>query len=332
MEKISVIIPNWNGKRFLQGCFDSLAAQTYRDFAVYLVDNGSADDSLAFIKANYPDIITIALPENVGFSAGINAGIKQSKGELVAALNNDTEADPHWLAEIVKAMDAHPEIGFCASLLLDFKNRTIIDSFGDNYSLIGLSGKVGLGEDCRKLAQEPLEIFSACAAASVYRRSMLGQIGWFDEDFFCYMEDVDLGIRAQLAGYRCLAIPSAKVYHIGSASTGGDMSEFSLNMTAKNIINILVKDIPWQLQFLMLPLVFASQIWLISESLLTNRRPKFKKHLAAYWLGIGQGLKMMPVMLKKRKTVQATRKVSVWQFTKAIYQSRAQNLAFRHLP
>ena len=329
MEKVSVIIPNWNGLRFLQVCFDSLAAQTYQDFAVYLVDNGSADDSLAYIKSHYPDINIIALPENYGFSAAINAGINGSKGELVAALNNDTASDPKWLEEIVKVMDSRPDIGFCASLLLDFKDRTVIDSFGDNYSLIGLSGKVASGKDYRVAGDEPTEVFSAGAAASVYRRSMLDKIGYFDEDFFCYMEDVDISIRAQLAGYRCLAIPTAKVFHIGSASTGGDMSAFSLNMTAKNLICVLIKDMPLLLLLVMLPLSLAAQVWLVLESLLTDRRPKFKKNLSAYFKGVNQGLRLVPKMFHKRKQVQATRTISALQLAKLIYQSRAQNLAFR---
>ncbi|MBK8816882.1 MAG: glycosyltransferase family 2 protein [Methylococcaceae bacterium] len=329
MEKVSVIIPNWNGQRFLQVCFDSLAAQTYKDFAVYLVDNGSADDSLSYVKLNYPDINIIALPENFGFSAAINAGINGSKGELVAALNNDTASDPKWLEEIVNVMDSRADIGFCASLLLDFNDRTIIDSFGDNYSLIGLSGKIATREDFRVVGDEPTEVFSACAAASVYRRSMLDKIGHFDEDFFCYMEDVDIGIRAQLVGYRCLAIPAAKVYHIGSASTGGDMSAFSLSMTAKNLICVLIKDMPLLLLLVMLPLSLAAQALLVLESLLTDRRPKFKKNLSAYFNGLGQGLRLLPLMLQKRKQIQATRTVSVVQLAKLIYQSRAQNLAFR---
>lgn len=329
MEKISVIIPNWNGQKFLRVCFDSLAAQTYRDFSVYLVDNGSVDDSIAFVKGNYPEINVIALSENFGFSAAINAGINGSKGELIAALNNDTATDPKWLEEIVKVMDSRTDIGFCASLLLDFKDHTIIDSFGDNYSLIGLSGKIATGENAQVVGSEPVEVFSACAAASVYRRSMLDDIGGFDENFFCYMEDVDIGIRAQLAGYRCLAIPTAKVFHIGSASTGGDMSAFSLNMTAKNLICVLLKDMPWPLLLFMLPVAVAAQSWLVLESVFTNNRPKFKKHLASYFKGIQEGLRLAPIMWQKRKAIQSKRTISSFRLAKLIYQSRAQNLAFR---
>ena len=150
MEKIAVIIPNWNGQRFLKTCLDSLRAQHYRDFAVYLVDNGSSDDSLKFVREHYPEVTLIALPQNLGFSAAINAGIRASTGELVAALNNDTETDPAWLEELVKVMDSRPDMHFCASLVLDFKERHIIDSYGDYYSFIGKSGKVGEGKNSKK--------------------------------------------------------------------------------------------------------------------------------------------------------------------------------------
>ena len=332
MEKVSVIIPNWNGQRFLKTCLDSLRMQNYRHFTIYLVDNGSTDDSLQFVRDHYPEVKLIALPQNLGFSAAINAGIRQSSGELVVALNNDTETDSVWLHELIKIMDVRSDIDFCASLVLDFKARHIIDSFGDNYSFIGISGKIGEGKDSRNLDPEPMEIFSACAAASLYRRSMLDQIGLFDEDFFCYMEDIDLGIRAQLAGFRGLAIPTARVYHIGSATTGGDMSPFSLSMTAKNIVNILLKDIPWPLLILMLPLSLGAQLWLVLESLFTSRRPKFRKNIKAYFQGLAQGIKLAPVMLHKRRSVQRARKLSVVKFAMKIYQSRVQYLGFRRLP
>jgi hypothetical protein len=329
MERVAVIIPNWNGKRFLVPCLASLRAQTFTDFAVYVVDNGSTDGSVDLVRSQFPEVRVVGLPGNQGFSAAINAGIANSRGEYVAALNNDTEADPRWLEELVTILDARPEIGFCASKVLDYSDRGVIDSFGDGYRRTGVAFKFGeLERDSGQFA-EPLDVFSACAAASIYRRSMLADIGTFDEDFFCYLEDVDLGIRAQLAGYRCLAVPSARVFHIGSASTGGDMSEFSLRMTAKNIVNILLKDIPGPLLLQMIPLVVAGQTVMILESLLTNRRPKLRKHLRGYLQGLVAALRQAPAMLRKRPSVQKCRRITVSQFADLVARSEAQKRASR---
>ena len=142
-ERVAVIIPNWNGARFLPDCLESLRRQTYTDFAVYVVDNGSHDASVPLLRERYPEFRVVELPENRGFSAAMNAGIAASRGDYVAALNNDTEAHPRWLEALMQVIDADPDIGFCASKLLDFRLRDMIDSFGDDYSITGFGVKLG---------------------------------------------------------------------------------------------------------------------------------------------------------------------------------------------
>lgn len=329
MERVSVIIANWNRKELLKPCLDSLYRQTFKDFAIYVVDNGSTDGSVELLRRSYSDVRLIEFPENRGFSVAKNAAIEASSGEFVASLDNDTEADPHWLEELVRILDARPDIGFCASMVLDYYDRSIIDSIGDGYGYIGISFKIGSEERDTGQFTEPFEVLGASACASIYRRSMLQDVGTFDEDFFAYMEDVDISIRARLAGYRCLAVPSAKVYHIGHATTGGTTSEFSLEMTSKNIYNILIKDIPATLLFPMLPLAVGAQIYLLIVVLATGRHAGIRKSLRGYFRGLGALWRDAPKMWKKRSEVQRLRRISVKEFFALMRLAESQKKAYR---
>lgn len=323
-ERVSVVIPNWNGARFLIPCLESLRRQSFRDFVTYVVDNGSVDGSRELLARDFPEVRVLGFEENCGFSTAINAGIKASRGDYVAALNNDTETDPEWLSELVRALDSRPEIGFCASKVLDFRNRDVIDSFGDGYARTGLAFKIGVSQRDDGRFDAPLEVLSACAAASIYRRAMLDDIGAFDEDFFCYMEDVDLGLRARLAGYRCLAVPTARVYHIGSASTGGGPSEFSVRMTTKNCYCVMIKNVPLGLLSLMLPLSVAAQALWVTRALFRTDDTKLRQRLRGYWQGLGAAISHVPAMLRKRRAVQRRRRITPRQFSALIRASEQQ--------
>ena len=326
MERVAVIIPNWNGLRFLDACLLSLRRQDFKDFVTYVVDNGSVDESVEHLITHYPEVRIVRHAENLGFSTAINAGIRASSGQYIAALNNDTEVDPAWLAELVKVLDARPEIGFCASKILDFTDRNVIDSFGDGYGLHGIAFKNGsLAHDDERFSQ-PVEVFSACAAASIYRRSMLNDIGMFDDDFFCYMEDVDLGIRARLAGYRCLAVATARIYHIGSASTGGDMSEFSLRMTAKNFIHVIIKNVPIGALPIFLPAVLLGQIVIVGSAYMGQRKT-MRKNIAGYWRGLTLAMQEQHTMWGKRRAIQAHRRIGSYAFLKLVWLSMRQRRA-----
>ena len=299
-----MIIPNWNGAGFLEPCLGSLRKQTFRDFATVLVDNGSTDGSIRLVSEDFPEVEVVSLKENRGFSVAVNAGIRASDTELVALLNNDTEQEPGWLGALVRAADDHRKAGFFASKLVDFHDRETLDGAGDALRRSGLPYRLGHGEKDRGQYDEPAYVFGACAAAAMYRRSMLGEIGLLDEDFFAYCEDGDLGFRAQLAGYRCLYVPGAVVYHVGSASTGGKRSPTATRLGTRNGLWLLVKNLPAPLVPAFLPFFVLGQL---SRLVVTAVSGVWRAHLE----GLAEGIRLLPLMLRKRREVQGRRKVSV---------------------
>ena len=300
--RVSVVIPNWNTRKFLGPCLRSLREQTFRNFEVILVDSGSEDDSLSYVAGNFPEVQTIALGENRGFSGAVNAGIGASDTELVVLLNNDTEQDPAWLATLVRAAEGHPKAGSFASKLLDFRNRQILDGAGDALRKSGLPYRLGHGELDLGQFDKPVPVFGACAAAAMYRREMLDEIGLFDEDFFAYCEDGDLSFRAQLAGYSCLYVPGAIVYHVGSASTGGKRSPTATRLGTRNSICLLVKNLPSPLVPGILPAFVAGQLSRLVVTTLTGVLP-------AHLRGLAGALRLLPLMLRKRRLIQRRRRI-----------------------
>ncbi|BAF59265.1 MAG: glycosyltransferase family 2 protein [Pelotomaculum sp.] len=296
----SVVIPNWNGRMLLQTCLASLRRQTCRDFEIIVVDNGSSDGSAEMIQACYPEVRLIRLSRNEGFSRAINRGIRAAAGKYIALLNNDTEADPKWLGELIKALEQNPEAGFCASKMLNFFQRNLIDNAGDRLAFYGnITGK---GEIDAGQYDRPRWLFSACAGAAIYRREMLMETGLFDEDFFAYYEDVDLGLRAQLMGYRCLYVPTAVVYHIHQA-TSDRMPARRFLFLQRNIVFVHLKNLPLKLLLKMLPAFLAVHL-LVSLIYLAKTRD-LKTVLSIYL----QLVKNLPATLKKRQAVQKKRKV-----------------------
>jgi GT2 family glycosyltransferase len=320
IERVSIVIPNWNGKKLLPVCLDSLRKQTFRDFVVYVVDNGSKDGSAEFMEASYPEVRVVRNSENLGFAEGMNVGIREAKGEYIVSLNNDHETAPNWLAEIVKQMDKHPQMGSAASALLDFKDRNRIDSLGDGYSWDGRSYKIGSAQVFRPLT-EPFEILCPCAAASVYRSSMLERIGLFDKDFFAYMEDVDLGLRAQLAGYRSICIPTAFVYHMGSATSGGGASAFTIRQTTRNIYRVIIKNVPLVLLPVFIFFALTSQLGLVVLSLVLPQFRWFRIHVRAYFEGLAQAYRDLPGNFAKRRQVAGLKKLGTVAFVRMILAS-----------
>jgi len=180
---ISIIVLNWNGKVYLKECLESLAAQTYKNFEVIFVDNGSIDGSIEYVKNNFPEVKILTLIKNTGFCKGNNEGIKISNGEYVALLNNDTKTDPYWLEELHKAILKYPSVGFYASKIIFYSDREKIDAVGDGYSFCGAGFKRGHFEHKDKYNKEE-KVFGSCAGAAIYKKSMLNDIGLLDEDFF----------------------------------------------------------------------------------------------------------------------------------------------------
>lgn len=211
--KVAVIVPNWNGLAHLPTCLDALANQTFRPTETVLVDNGSTDGSTRLVRQQYPWVTVVELPTNVGFPAAVNTGIRSTTSPCVALLNNDTRPDPSWLDRLVHALESVPQADFAASKLLRFDSPHHIDSAGHGFSLTQCRG-VDLGEGKPStLFSQYAWVFGACAGAAIYRRSLFVDVGLFDEDFFFAYEDVDLDMRAQAAGHRCIYVPDAIAYH-----------------------------------------------------------------------------------------------------------------------
>ncbi len=308
-----MVVPNWNGERFLSSCLGSLREQSFKDFDTILVDNGSKDGSVAFVGSDFPEVRVLTLGENRGFSAAVNAGIRASRAEYVALLNNDTETHPRWLEALMEAVAAYPAAGSFASKLVDFNDRRVLDGAGDVLRRSGLPYRLGHGEPDRGQYDEATFVFGACAGAALYRRSMLDDIGLFDEDFFANCEDGDLSFRAQLAGYRCVYVPESVVYHMGSA-TFGKRSQVATRLGTRNSLCMLVKNLPTPLVPGYLPFVTAGQL---SRLIVTASTSTLGAHLE----GLAGALRLLPLMLRKRREIQKRRRVPIGYIRRLLKES-----------
>ncbi len=245
--RVSVVIVNWNGKHHLGECLGSLRTQTFRDFEIILVDNGSQDGSGEYVREYFPEVRLVALRKNCGFAGGNNAGIRVASGRYLALLNNDTRVDAEWLTNLLKEAETGPsDVGMWASKILSYDNPGIIDNVGLLMYPDGLGRGKGRLEADRGQYDQRSEAFFPSGCAGLYRREMLDEIGLFDEEFFAYADDVDLGLRARLAGWQCLYVPSAKVYHKYSASSSAH-SPFKAFLVERNRIWVLLKYYPIEL-------------------------------------------------------------------------------------
>jgi len=300
---LSVIIPNWNGAAHLPTCLRALRAQTHPQIEVIVVDNGSADGSQALIRTEFPEVQLIALPENRGFTGACNVGLRAARGAFLALLNNDTEADSCWAAEVVACFARHPEAGMVASKMLLFDQRDTFHTAGDFYTLDGRAGNRGVWQrDVGQFEREEY-VFSACGGAAAYRRAMLDQIGLLDEDFFFSMEDIDLAWRAQLADWRCVYAPRAVVYHKLSATGGGATASF---YDGRNALWVIAKNYPIFLWRKHWRRILAAQLATAWQALRAWRGAAARAKLR----GMAAGLIGLPKMLRKRRVVQASRRIS----------------------
>lgn len=300
---VSIILVNWNGAHHLRTCFNALRAQTFRDFESILVDNDSHDPSLEVLASEFPEVRVIALKENRGFAGGSNVGVRAARGEIVVLLNNDTEVEPCWLEEVVAAFGRHPEAGSVASKMKLFDQRDRFHTTGDMYRLDGLPGNRGVWEVDRGQYNREEYVFSACGGSAAYRRTVLDRIGLLDEDFFFSCEDVDLGWRAQLAGFKCVYAPRAVVYHKLKASGGGATASY---YDGRNFIWLIAKNYPSSLWKIYRGAIIRKQWALFTEALYAYRG----KAARARMRGILAGLIGLPKMLKKRRAIQDARRVN----------------------
>ena len=249
--KVSVVTPNYNGEKFLKTFFESLNEDCEYIDEVIIVDNGSNDKSKEYIKSNsfnFP-VVLIENSENMGFSPAVNQGILQAKNEFVFSLNNDTEVRKGSIKALVDLISSSEDIFSVQAKMLQYKNKELIDDVGDEYNLLAWTKKTGENHKSSEYG-EVKEIFSSCAGAAMYKKSVLNEIGMFDDNFFAYMEDVDLAIRSRINGYRNLLCPDAIVYHIGSATSGSRYNEFKVRLAARNNVWVVYKNLPIPLKVL----------------------------------------------------------------------------------
>lgn len=318
LPRISVVIVNWNGLRFLDGCLSSLFNQSYHRFEIIMVDNGSIDGSVQFIRNKYPRVMILENQSNTGFAAANNQGIKAAKGKYVALLNNDTMADKDWLGNLAKKADSSAkDVGMWACKILSLHDPAIIDSVGGLVvSMCGIGKGRGRNERDANQYDREVEVFIPSACAAMYKKEMLDEIGLFDEEFFAYCEDTDLGLRARLAGWKTISVPDAIVYHYYSGTTGR-YTPMKAFLVERNHIWVVVKNFP----FSMLVAFPLYTIWryLLHVYALVSKKGAGARYvegfsrtsiitvlLKAYW----GALKGMPAMLRKRHSIQASRVVS----------------------
>lgn len=297
---VSVIIPNWNGAHHLPVCLDSLRRQSYRSFEVLVVDNASEDDSLS-VLAGYPEVEVLPQSTNLGFTGACNAGLHAAQGAVRILLNNDTEAHPNWLGAVVAAFVGHDEVGLVASKMLLFDRRDVLHTAGDYVTPDGMAHNRGVWKRDAGQYDREAYVFSACGGSAAYRAAMLEEIGLLDEDFFFSFEDVDLAWRAQLAGWRCLFVPDAIVYHKLKASGGGTTASF---YDGRNRIWTLIKNYPPDVWHDHGREVIHAQWELAKTALKAWRGAEARATLR----GILAGLLGAPRMLRKRQAIQRMRK------------------------
>lgn len=257
--RVSVVIPNYNGARWLPGCLDALAHQSFQEFEVLVVDNGSTDDSVGLLREKHSDVRVISLDRPAGFAAAVNAGIGETRGEYVALLNNDTVARPGWLSALVATLDeAPPDVAAVSSKMLMLDDPSRIDDAGDTLSWSGGAAKIGHGEPAHTIT-EPYEVFSVCAGAALYRLSFLDAVEGFDERFFAYLEDVDVGLRGRLLGYRYVFEPRAEVLHKGQ---GTELRRADyVRLITRNRLMLFAKSMPASLLLKHLPQLVYGQVY-----------------------------------------------------------------------
>ncbi|MCR4907668.1 MAG: glycosyltransferase family 2 protein [Lachnospiraceae bacterium] len=256
MNEVTVIIPNYKGVACIAACLDSLKKQDFRGFDIIVVDNCSADGSAETVERDYPEAQLVRLSENFGFSRAVNEGLKRSDSPYVLLLNNDTVADEAFVGNLYRAIQADESVFSVAAKMLMMKKPDRIDGAGDFYCALGWAYASGKGKKSGSRSRVR-DVFAACGGAAIYRRKILDEIGWFDEFHFAYLEDVDIGYRARIMGYRNVYEPSAVVYHLGSGVTGSRYNSFKVRISARNNMYIIMKNMPTLQIILNFPFLLA---------------------------------------------------------------------------
>jgi len=304
---ISIIIVNWNGKKWLKNCFNSLSRQTFKDFEILLIDNNSTDDSVDYIEANYPEIIIIKNTENRGFAGGNNDALNKAKGKYLYLLNNDTIVANDCLEKLSKAFDELPQAACIQTKLIMLNDRSNLDLVGAFWTNSTFLYYYGMKKDVNALQyNRNLPVFSNKGASVLIRRDVINKVGLFDDDFWCYYEETDFCHRLWLAGYECWYYPKAVVYHAGAGTTIRFDNSVIQYHNFKNKLLSFIKNFEIKNLLIIIPIYISLNV-LISLYWLYKKKPK---HFLALYKSIWWNIVNLSKTLDKRKKVQALRKVS----------------------
>lgn len=300
----SILIVNWNSWELLSNCLEALSKQTCRDFKVFVSDNASDLPPPDNIFKIIPDLTYVQNDTNLGFAKANNKLLEMVETDWVVLLNPDAFPEPYWLENLFKASQRYVDYAFFSSRLLQANSPELLDGDGDCYHISGLVWRNGHRTEKIRGINEPVEVFSPCAAAAMYSMEAINKVGGFDEDFFCYVEDVDLGYRMRLAGYRCLLVPDSVVHHVGSATTGSQHSDFAVYHGHRNLVWTFIKNTPGFLFWVLLPLHLLMNIVTVTWFSL---RGQGRIVLRSKW----DAVKKIPVFWRKRVKIQSSRVASV---------------------
>lgn len=310
--RLSVILVTWNSSAYLAQCLACLAAQTIKDFEIIIVDNGSTDGSISGLKNSWAQLnLRIErLPTNHGFAAANNLGARLARGKWLALLNADAFPEPDWLENLLQATEQYPQFSFFSSRQIQYNFPDLLDGAGDEYHSSGLAWRRYYKYQVKDYGLIAEEVFGACAAASFYLRDDFINIGGFDEDYFSYFEDVDLGFRLRLSGIKCLYIPEAVVQHVGSTSTG-KRSDYSVYYGYRNLIWTFIKNMPAPLFWLFLPLHIGTLFFFIIYLTIRGQGQVIIK-------AIFDAMRGLPIALRKRKIIQENVKIQAGDLLKVM--------------
>lgn len=307
---MTVVIVNWNSGKMLAECLQHLELQTVQPQAVLVVDNDSSDDSL-LVAEGVPGLTLLRMPENLGFAAANNYAIERCNTEFVALLNPDAFPAPDWLERLLAAAQAYPQGAAFGSRQLCQADSRLLDGTGDVYHISGAVWRGRYGQHQEKSDLVARRIFSACAAAVLYRRQPVMDVGGFDADYFCYVEDVDLGFRLRLAGWEARYVPDAVVRHVGAASSGGQHSDFAVYHGHRNLVWTFIKNMPGVLFWIMLPGHLLLNLIAVLYFCLRGQGKVIMRAKLGAIKGLGGAW-------RKRKSIQALRVASIYEIWRVI--------------
>jgi hypothetical protein len=313
--RLTVAVSNYNGRQLLAEMLASVAKQTLRPAAVVVVDDCSDDDTAEYLGEHWPEVRLVVQPERMGVTAAMNRCLEESRTEFVALFNNDIELDPSCLRELVAALEADPGLSSAGPKMRDFTQRDVLDGAGDILRWRGGATRRGHGTPDRGQYDQAEDIFGPCGGAALYRRSALDAVGSFDLAYFAYYEDVDWAFRAQLAGFRCRYVPSALVYHHGSATLGRGFSDFNGYHLWRNSIWLMLKCAPGRSLLRHAPSLLLGQAGNLSWAL--------RERMAGVWArAMRDAIGGLPAVLAKRRRIQRARVITPRQLDAVVRLGR----------